>query len=97
MTDENTRPSRDQTHRLIEDAIATHMANIGLPGILSSWSLVGNLVYIDEDDQECETLYQTSSANISRWQNIGLLTDALENSKYGGMREIMVTDEEDED
>lgn len=95
MTDD--KPTRDQTHAAIDNAVAAHVANIGLPGILASWSLVGSLVYIDEDGDECETLYQSASSGISRWQNIGLLSDALNNAQNSGaLREVYLGDDDEE-
>lgn len=93
------KPTRNQTHAAIDNAIAAHVQNIGLSGLLASWALVGSVVSITDEGDEMETLYQTSSQGVSRWQQIGLLSDALDNVKYSGaVREVELEDEdEDED
>jgi hypothetical protein len=98
MTDDNNdeQPTRNQTHAAIDNAIATHVANIGLNGLLASWALVGSVVSITDDGEEMETLYQTSSQGVSRWQQIGLLSDALDNVKYSGAVREVELDEDDE-
>lgn len=99
MTDnnENEQPTRNQTHAAIDNSIATHVSNIGLTGLLASWALVGSVVSITEDGEEMETLYQTSSQGISRWQQIGLLSDALDNVKFSGAVREVELDEDDEE
>jgi hypothetical protein len=93
---ENEQPTRNQTHAAIDNAIATHVNNIGLTGLLASWALVGSVVSITDDGDEMETLYQTSSQGVSRWQQIGLLSDALDNVKFSGaVREVELDDDED--
>lgn len=83
--DETTQQARKakQSHDEIENAICQHIADIGIEGIVTGWTISASIAMM-EGESEFDGMYTTQSNAMSKWQLIGLLVMALRGAQEDG-------------
>lgn len=83
MTDEEKLKAVKKSHNEIDNAISQHVADLGIEGFVTGWTLTASIASVDSD-VEYDGLYSTQSDGLNKWHQIGLLNMALKGATEEG-------------